>query len=317
MSVIHLSVVGAHKKADGGDTAYTITFKVVGIDQVADPSQLYLLEIRTEDATDDDISIGVNSKGLLSSVSATSTDESGAILKKIAETAATTIQTLGVVAPAAGNACKDLQDFSIDWSAPYTGGPVDTASLEQSVYEAMTPAPTVAKNTGNAIKFSLTLDPLQQQAFKDAKGDGVKPVDGFRPSSEKFPKPVHPAASAPGLRFRMPELATLSAKMDASAYEGTGNCKLDGVANQEVRGQQVLLMDPDHDYVFNMQRSILVKTSIKMTVTDGVLTSAEINRDSPALAVVSLPLDLISILLSPIETLIHGKPATAGTKAGG
>ena len=46
---------------------------------------------------------------------------------------------------------------------------------------------------------------------------------------------------------------------------------------------------------------------------DGVLTEAQVSRDSPALAAASLPLDLINLLLSPITTLIHGPtPADDG-----
>lgn len=313
-TVIKLNVSGSQKSASD-PASYAISLKLTGVEQVADPSQLYLLEIHTEDATDDDITIGTNTKGLLESTKATSTDRSADILKKVAETAAAVMQAAPTIFDANGVVkekapCDAPPPFSIDWSFPLdpaqmqgiNGNTVsfDTAGMQDAINAAISGGNS-AKDP--KIKIGLNLALLDESRTLPQRESKWPPID-------------NPEHWAPGLRFRMPKVGALTIAMDSTQDADFGGCDL--AVHASINGERSLVLDPTKDYVFDMSRTPLVKSSISLTVKDGILTSATVTKDSPALAAVTLPLDLLDILLAPISNLINGTPASgSSSKAGG
>nr|WP_298690154.1 hypothetical protein [uncultured Dongia sp.] len=310
-SVIKLNVSGSQKSASD-PASYTFSLKLTGVEQVADPSQMYLLEIHTEDATDDDITIGTNTKGLLESAKAISTDRSADILKKVAETAAAVMQAETDLFDANGKAisCNPPPPFSVDWTFP-----LDEAQMKEikdgtvtfktdAMAKAINDAVSEGINIRNpSIKIGLKLEVLDENKEFQA-----------RPS--KWPSIDNPKHWAPGLRFRVPKIGALTITMDSTTTADFGSCKF--AVHASINGERSLILDPTQDYVFDMSRTPLVKSSISLTVKDGILTSATVTKDSPALAAVKLPLDLLDILLAPISHLINGTPSTGtSSKAGG
>lgn len=324
-SVVKVTVGGGPKSKE--DETYVMTLTLNGVGQVPDPSQLYLLEIHTEDGTDDDITIGVGANGLLKSAKATSTDRSGDILKKMAETAAAVMNAAGGLPSFTAADCAPLRPFAIDWSLPYDSSiPIQrdaagqswailpTAELEREIYQAMTGAP-LAENEPSPIKITTRLDFMKSADPRSEGGIALKPQNGFRKLDHPWPPTSNPENWAPGIRFRLPEIAALSVQIGSSVI-GSGDCA-QTIATTSINRQRALLMNPRIDYVFDMSRTPLVKTVIDLTVEDGVLTAATVQKNSPALAAATLPLELLNILLEPIRNLLAGPAAAAGTKAGG
>jgi hypothetical protein len=309
-SVLHLTVAGSYPK-DEADK-YQLTVKLNGIEQAPDPSRLYLLEYHTEDGTDDVLTIGINAKGLLSTAVGISTDRSGDILKKVAETFAKVAEGIPkgpAPAIAAANYCKELNAFTMEWTQPIAGaGEISIDDLGKAIFEAMT-GETLPKDDP-AKKAPVVTLKVEDEA------EGLRSDDLDAEGAKRWPPKENPENWAPGLRFRVPKVAKLSMNFLASKFEYKG-CKIPAI-DQYAKGLPILYLDKSRDYVFDMSRSVLVHKEITLTINDGVLLGAVIKRDSPALAAVTLPLDLINILLSPITTLIHGPTVPeAGTKAGG
>jgi hypothetical protein len=312
---------------DGKFYEYVLEIEPQDTAQLADPTGLFLLHYNLEAGTDDEITVGVNAKQLLSTVDAKSTDESAAIIKKAAETAAKLAEVaVESVAPPGQpkavpletdtikrrQACKKvLNEFTLVWevdlSTPLGSGP-DGQKI------ALDPGGTINAAIADRMVRQDSAAPdyaVGQLVALNEQADAAGPADDASNSG----------LDNVGIRFRVPRPVLSSSAITSTGVRvvdaASGNtCSLLGRTSQVTKN--VLVADPRRTVVLNMSRSPLVTKSIKLTVADGILQNVAVTKPSSAKEAASLPLDLIDILLSPIRNLIHGTPTTdAKTKAGG
>ena len=321
-TMLKVSVEGAYPKKDDpkatpNPTEYKINLKVLEVVQVADPDRVYLLDINTSGLADDDIKIGVSSNGLLSNVKAVSEDKSGEILKKIAETTGEIISAIPkllgptiAVAPPEADACKveQLRPFQIEWMIPVdtyvkesdapnpNGSEEVLKDLQDAIYLAMNGLVGMPSDPGTPVSFKISVTSRPLEALK----------------TEVAAASTGASAPVPGIRFRLPRPAEYRLTVDPTTY----SCK-NNLPTQILSGKNLVYMDPNHEFFFDMARSPLVKKSVELTVENGVLTAAHVEKPSTIYAAASLPMELIKFLLSPIMSLIHGDSSAGGTSAGG
>jgi len=297
-TVLKVAISGAYAKpSDPKPEEYALTMKILGTENVADPNHLYLANINTTWGTDDEIKIEVNEKGLLQEVKAISDDRTDDIVKEGAKLAAkvlSTVATGGAVPAKAPNNCeaKDLRAFSIEQLVNihdfFDKKGQSYLELEKAVFEAMTAnsdARSEFTNERVAIKFG-------------AERLGTR-IPNATPES---------VADMPGLRMRLPRSISYDLELDPSSY--WCNLRAGSIA---FRGEEALIMDPNAEYLLDLDRTPLVRKSVAMINKDGAY-SVDVNEPSTALAFASLPLELINILLSPIARLIHGDPSADAPK---
>lgn len=339
-TVLPIKIVGSFKKVmepektddptDGKFFEYLLEMQIGAPTQVADADHIYMLNYVLRSGTDDEITVGTNAKQLLSTVDAKSEDQSGAIVLKAAQTIGEILKSLPVAGVMAEGllpenrktvedgikrrrACKNaLNEFSLNWM-------LDLSSALKN--EPAAPAQTPVNLEIETAELNAAISRAIVQAVAGEAPDmafvtasvTTASWSGSNTNSSGRESKAEPA----GLRFRVPRIGNTAVRLSSGDFS-VGDCSLVGQV-VELGSQSTVMMDPNREVILDMSRAELVKKQIKLTVADGVLQEATINKPSTALAAASLPLDLIKELLSPIAALLHPQPPStpSGTTAGG
>lgn len=300
------------------DFEYVLTVTVGAPKQVADPNAALMLEYVPEAASDDVFKLGVGANGLLNTVKSTSTDQSSAIILKLAELvkeaaklAVTTFDNKTVLAqPDEGDtrraACyRQLQKMSVTMelnmsdvlkleTAPLlvAGDPAgavaalmsgQTQQLNRSVMLAMLKTPNSVPDGGPVRKISLN-----GKAPSPVAGSVLPDVPGGVENGNK---------TYSGVVFRMMVPRRFSIDIDTNGLNFGDGCSLRSVAAYS-DGSTTMVAHPNQTFVVDNSRGVFVKKRVDLLVADGVLNGIEVDKPSELLAIVSLPVDVLKTIAS-------------------
>lgn len=306
------------EKISAIDFEYVVTVTVGVAKQVADPDAALMIEYLPEAGTNDTFKLTVGTNGLLNTVKSTSEDQSAAIIVKLAELAKEGLRTVTALG---GLGIKSIQRDQED----VTEDDVRRLACAKVLRKMSV---TTEVNLSDALRFSSPDDPAatqQQAAYLNEKV--VTAMQGSPPSSRQrlvrnislgtskrgampntqiaqAPPPNPNAQAYSGVVFRLMTPRTFGLDVSTADVKfGTEDCTLRS-GSFSADGGTIMVADPLRTFVVDNSRTAFVKKTVNLTVTDGVLTTIDVEKPSELLAAISLPVDVLKVIASiPAELL--------------
>ncbi len=258
--------------------AYQVESTIGTTTFIGDPSAPLFLAYRHSGWADDHFNVAVDQNGLLQTSSTSSSDRSGAIALKV-------IEFIGQLAQAAGG----------------FPGPVGFRSTGRPKAAAKPVACLLPPFTQS---FPFFPDRGGESRLVEGGGDQQLTVSVSLISESGIPGSgklaLEPAGETDGARregvvFRKPKVIAYRIKVSPNA-KASAACGF-GVQESE---QFATVPDTSPGGLFwqDMSRATLVKKDIKLGITNGMLTSLDVESPSEILAIVSLPVDMLKALLA-------------------
>lgn len=295
----------AAKKEAASSSELSLQFSVtVKSNQIIpDTSKVYFLEYSPENASDDEVTISVNSNQLLQTNSAKSTDESGKAVVMVAKLIGevtklvaiqgsggiTTLSRLIKVAPEPEKPPKEKYVCKLKPTTIETFlDPSDTSSLEA--------LNKLVDANGLPLDFKITPDNKTPNPLPDATSCIHKWGSWFDDECNG----IFFRASVP---YRLTVSVNKDNKFDPLKISDSDKAK---PANQlscltpESSSRDLTIMAPNNGPVFSVDvsRAALVSKKTDLTITDGMLTKIDVNKPSQLVAGLQIPLDMVKELAS-------------------
>lgn len=294
-----------NKSPTAADFEYVVTVTVGTPKQVADPDAALMLEYRPEPASKDEFKLAVGTNGLLTTVNSTSKDETGAIILQLAELAKQGLRASAALAMTPAKdvakpetdedarrlACaRKLRKMSVttevNLSDVLRAG--TSAGLEEQREELNTRVTRAMQNeplpTPPRLVESMTFD-IRERA----------PLPGTISNEQLYIYPRKTGYS--GVVFRMMAPQRFGVEMSTSKANFGDNCRL-SYAAASINNMPVMVADPLRTFVVDNSRTAFVPKTVKMAVSDGVLTGIDVDKPSELLAAITLPVEVLKVIAS-------------------
>jgi len=294
-----------NKAPTDADFEYVVNVAVGTPKQVADPDAALMLEYRPEPASKDEFKLAVGTNGLLATLTSTSKDETGAIILQLAELAKQGLRTVAALSPSRDKidesrflteedkrriACAErLRKMSVTTEVNLSdvlragtsaGLEEQRAALNDKVIRAMQ----------NELLRTPTL--VQSMTF-DIKARA--PLPGTISNEQLYIYPKKTGYS--GVVFRMMAPQKFGVEMSTSKADFGGGCRLSYDA-ASISNMPVMVADPLKTFVVDNSRTAFVSKTVKMTVSDGVLTGIDVDKPSELLAAITIPVEVLKVIAS-------------------
>ncbi len=241
-----------------------------------DPRYHYLLKYNSNAFTSDDVTLGTDDAGLLQTVNASSEPQTSAIIGKVFEIAGDILKLSALVeTPRALAATMPVCDAKTDVEFTYFLDPTSPADIS-----------VLQKQLGPQINVLI------------AEGAPLKGEQTTAPPGPGARECLAGAKSRSGVCYRA--LRPYSIHILLGQKIGTMDKKTKKLAITDDFAETTvasLVPDPDHTLYVPMDRDRFTKTDIKATFTHGVLSKYQRIQPSEALAVISIPADILKGLL--------------------
>lgn len=225
---------------------------------VADPEGQYRLKIKHKWHSTDHLKVVTDANGLLTTINGDSTDQTSAILAKV-----------------------------IKLAAAFQGVPPISAGDEEEGNR--TKAPCEKSDKGD-FDIVVVIDPTRDPNQVDAN----KQLDGTLVSLSSGPLITTKPTRGPGSA----DCATAVCFRAARPYVITVEQRPERGFPRQVIRHVTIAPDPDSVMSVRFDRQLLATSDVKLTFTNGMMTSHEATKESEALALLQIPLDVASAILS-------------------
>lgn len=245
-----------------------------------DPNYSYFLEYNPSAGAHDNVTVTLTNTALLQKVSATSKDEVGAILVKVAE-------TVGVAA-------------KLVVAAPFTPTVVPVPKIEQLFDVTVNPTDY---HEFIELKENLRKDPYGIEVSIKPLTDAIQGFQNGEPPINGFPR-RECINSLRGVCYRpvRPYVLTLR------DIETNGKKFLQNVNIYIPNGAPITS--------FDISRAAFVEKKTELTFENGILTTIQVNKPSEILGAVSVPFDILKAIVAiPAELLTIKVKRAAGEQA--
>lgn len=224
---------------------------------IGDPNNQYRLQIDHHWLSSETLKVGTDENGLLTTVNGTGEDQLPAALNKV----------LDLVAAAYGVPPKGAP------TGPQTDGQREKLKCEES----------------KELDFvaSLIVDPTLER-----QDEANRLLDGTHVTLST--KPLYPTGSDG--KDKLVDCSKVVCFRAARPYEITFVQRGKGLVPQ-TRRLVVLAPDPSSTMSVHLDRQLLSKADIKLTFSNGMMTSYDTSKNSEALSLLQVPLDIASAIL--------------------
>jgi hypothetical protein len=253
--------------ASSAGQQYTITPAIM-----PDQNARFLLKYSPGHFEDDNVTLEIDTNGLLKTSNANSTGRQGEILAALAQTA-TAIMTLGMGAPVSG-----VPGLAGEPAVPTPQGCTQVATTFSVTFE---------------LAELLTPQPLPDCSFIgiDWHAGGIPNID-----PKAVVVPPTPTAGPPSCGFSVCYRTLMPVRATIYAAEPAGSART--TQGRAIARASFVAVDPELTAGVNLQSAPLVTRKHTLSFSSGLLTSAMIDDPSVTLAIAKLPITIITALLS-------------------
>jgi len=297
---------------------------VVSVDYMADPSKLFLLQPQRDWFHDDSANIVVDGRGLLSSINASNTDQSGNVVVALAQAGVQSFELAGgmPISPGQITQNQNLLQENIEYIESQKKSITNQINDLKSQMQIQEQGTTQFVDRLGVLNHQLQLFESEQRALKMALFEPNFPqqIDlSFNPFDSTELNDASNELRNAGLTIVNSDVFSLNKQVNYRKWLNTPKKETDGIfyrppipyafrirdSVSNVVSATVLLPNLAPILHLEMDKAPFVSAISQVTLTNGFIGSYSFSKPSSAMALASYPLVLLSDITSSVTNLIQ------------